>query len=586
MKQLHKILITAAVALSITVPQAFLLAQEGGDLGIQSSGLLPSNPFYFLKEWGRGFRKLLSASASNRAQLELNVLNEKAAELKKLEEIATGNLFAIDRALDSYLDSLSRLMENLEAIKDELGSSKLSAISEDLISQGLRHFRLLEDLSNKYSNEKASLEKIEKAVDSLAAALAQAPIRLVNPRDFKAQFLLEVQELNDPFRELRAADLADRLGEALSGEAEKSVSFLREDLLLKFGGKLEGLVLAGGELGDLSGLSGDRLRRLRLIDEVREKVLTSALRNELNIIRQRILSKIEDAGGISEERAKQAMAEAQDLLARVEEMISERVSVKNAPKELVERAKFGLLQAEKFLEEGNYGGAFGQATAAQAALKNAINQLNPDISDAESDLENINKVYDFWLSEVNKSDFTKEQNPKLFSLLSEAERRIVALAKSIEREEAPESIAASLRTVKILLSTIEEFFRALENPKSIEVPKALNSVPANEAIGHVPIKTTSVLQPESITVFITTTGFEPPMIQVAAGAKVTWLNKDIRPHWPASASHPTHLVLPGFDSLGGLSEGESYSFVFEKAGSWKYHDHLNPGMGGAVEVSE
>lgn len=577
MKQLHKILLSAAVALSVTVPQAFLWAQEGGDLGIQSSGLLPSNPFYFLKEWGRGFRKLLSANPSNRAQMELNVLNEKAAELKKLDEIVTGHIPALERALESYLESLARLQENLSAIKEEPGSQSLSALSDNLIARGLRHFRLLEDIASKYSNEKELVAQLQKAVDGLAAVLAEAPVRLVSPKVFKEQFLLAVEGIADPFRELRAADLADRLEELLSGEAGRGAALLREDLLLKFGGKLEGSALAGAGLGDLEGISGDRLRRLELIDEIREKVINSQLRNELNILRQGILLKIEDAGGISEEVAKEAFADTQELLVEAEAMIGEAVTVRNSVKELVERAKFGLLQSEKFLSEGNFGSAFGQATAAQAALKNAINQIAPDASNFLEALEGVKAEYDGWFTRVSGSSFSKEENPKLFALLGEAERRIVELNKLIEKDSAPESIAASLRTIKILLATIGEFFNALENPKPAILPMEARSAS---------VRTTSVLQAESVTIFITGTGFEPPIIKVAPGAKVTWLNKDVRPHWPASAAHPTHLVLAGFDSLGGLSEGETYSFVFEKAGSWKYHDHLNPSMGGVVEVSE
>ena len=56
--------------------------------------------------------------------------------------------------------------------------------------------------------------------------------------------------------------------------------------------------------------------------------------------------------------------------------------------------------------------------------------------------------------------------------------------------------------------------------------------------------------------------------------------------WPASAFHPTHEVYPGFDALKGINMGESYSFTFDKIGSWKYHNHLSPSVTGAIIVEE
>ncbi|MDP3934756.1 MAG: hypothetical protein Q8Q46_00815, partial [Candidatus Giovannonibacteria bacterium] len=70
------------------------------------------------------------------------------------------------------------------------------------------------------------------------------------------------------------------------------------------------------------------------------------------------------------------------------------------------------------------------------------------------------------------------------------------------------------------------------------------------------------------------------------GGKVTWVNKSQSQIWPASNPHPIHTDYPGFDASRGLANGESYSFTFDKVGSWNYHNHLNPGMKGEVKVVE
>lgn len=103
---------------------------------------------------------------------------------------------------------------------------------------------------------------------------------------------------------------------------------------------------------------------------------------------------------------------------------------------------------------------------------------------------------------------------------------------------------------------------------------------------------------EEVVVRITADGFEPREITVDKGTKVTWINEQNSPSWPASAVHPTHRVYPGsdivkcgtpeqdkiFDSCRGLKKGESWNFVFNEVGEWYYHDHLNPSWTGKIVV--
>lgn len=95
-----------------------------------------------------------------------------------------------------------------------------------------------------------------------------------------------------------------------------------------------------------------------------------------------------------------------------------------------------------------------------------------------------------------------------------------------------------------------------------------------------------------MTVEITSAGFNPASVEINKGDTVTWLNKDASPSWPASALHPTHALYPEtggcvgskFDACKDLAFGEKFSFAFDHAGTWKYHDHLNPGRTGTVVV--
>ena len=100
------------------------------------------------------------------------------------------------------------------------------------------------------------------------------------------------------------------------------------------------------------------------------------------------------------------------------------------------------------------------------------------------------------------------------------------------------------------------------------------------------------------TVRATADGFVPAALTVKKGDSVTWVNESGRNVWPASAMHPTHTVYPAsgiekcgtseaatiFDACSGIPTGNSWSFVFDEVGTWKYHDHLRASVFGSVTV--
>lgn len=79
-------------------------------------------------------------------------------------------------------------------------------------------------------------------------------------------------------------------------------------------------------------------------------------------------------------------------------------------------------------------------------------------------------------------------------------------------------------------------------------------------------------------------GFSPAVQEVGAGTTVVFKNESSGPLWMASDPHPVHSGLVGFDALKGFSAGQSYSFTFQKAGTWGYHNHLHPSHTGKIVV--
>lgn len=79
--------------------------------------------------------------------------------------------------------------------------------------------------------------------------------------------------------------------------------------------------------------------------------------------------------------------------------------------------------------------------------------------------------------------------------------------------------------------------------------------------------------------------FEQASLDIKVGDIVIFKNNSNSDFWPASASHPSHTDYPEFDSKSAVPAGSKWQFKFTKVGNWKYHNHLNPGVGGIINVA-
>lgn len=79
--------------------------------------------------------------------------------------------------------------------------------------------------------------------------------------------------------------------------------------------------------------------------------------------------------------------------------------------------------------------------------------------------------------------------------------------------------------------------------------------------------------------------FTPSPVEIKAGDIIIFKNNSSAQMWPASAPHPIHTDYAEFDAKQGIDQGSKWQFKFEKAGKWRFHDHLNPSAFGVVNVS-
>ncbi len=89
-------------------------------------------------------------------------------------------------------------------------------------------------------------------------------------------------------------------------------------------------------------------------------------------------------------------------------------------------------------------------------------------------------------------------------------------------------------------------------------------------------RTNPAVAPTGGNVSITPTGFFPQEIHIKKGQTLTWTNSDAsKAHEVKADPYPTGDSLPNLDS-GPLNNTDSYTYTFEKPGTYTYHDQQDP----------
>lgn len=90
-------------------------------------------------------------------------------------------------------------------------------------------------------------------------------------------------------------------------------------------------------------------------------------------------------------------------------------------------------------------------------------------------------------------------------------------------------------------------------------------------------------QVTTLTITADSSGFSPAILTVKTGTRVNWTNKSGSDISVNSAEHPTHRLFRELN-IGHIPNDSNGSVVFDKPGTYTYHDHYNPSHTGTVVV--
>jgi hypothetical protein len=244
------------------------------DLGISEPKVLPDNPFYFLKNWGREIQNILTSDPIRKAELRMKFANEKLIEAKKMiEEKKDPEI--IKKATENYQDEIEKIKEQTDKFKEKAEKNpRVESFLDKFIHQQTLHEKLLEKLETQAPSQ--AFEKIKEARKAHLERFQTVMLNLENrPEKIteKLDKILEEQRGSE-FKEFKNLEVLKNLEEKVPEQAKEAIKKAEENALNRLQGDLEKMSPEDQEKFKeyIEKISGEKEKQLEIIEDLRAKI--------------------------------------------------------------------------------------------------------------------------------------------------------------------------------------------------------------------------------------------------------------------------------------------------------------------------
>lgn len=243
------------------------------DLEVKEPWLLPDNPFYFVKDWGRGIRSFFTFDKVKKAELESKYANERLIEIKKMVEKNKG-AEAIKKATEKYKKTLDEVRSRAEKIKEKAQQNpKVEKFMEKYTDHQIHHQKLLEKLEQQVPPE--AFEKIKEARERHIERFKDVMLKL-EEKDRIPQRLKETfeKQKGSEFKDFKNLEIMGEIRERMPEEVREKIQEKEGEIIREFMERLEKLPAEKQERFKkyIETIPGQKEKQLEILESIRLEV--------------------------------------------------------------------------------------------------------------------------------------------------------------------------------------------------------------------------------------------------------------------------------------------------------------------------
>jgi uncharacterized protein YifE (UPF0438 family) len=361
--------------------------------------LLPTSPFYSLKEWGRKIRILFTFDSIKKSELEIKISDEKMAELVAVAEKEPQNKKAIEKAFENYQKARERLMQRLASLKETSQNPNVDRLLDKIVDQEIRHIEVFDRINK--MRRRGFVVDISTGPELVA--------KKDSPEKFAERVKSAIEQLPsaEP-KSLRGIEIIDRLFEGLTPEVAGELIKIRQEYSEKLVDEINKLTEKEGVKPEIVStikiLPGDPVKHLMILEEIEQNANLRGIEKK-DIRRGMVIAKpgvilsakealIEEMNSKQDikQKAEEQIKKTEEAIGKLENYLNQFSNLPPRDKDkpfrtnqtevnqtvvqtILEQAKDHLKKAKKAFEEEKYGEAFGLAVSAQSLAENGLRIL-------------------------------------------------------------------------------------------------------------------------------------------------------------------------------------------------------------------
>jgi len=262
----------AGIALAQEVSEAVDLDEniQAVELEVGEPQLLPDNPFYFLKNIGRGVQDFFAFDPVKKAELKLKFANEKLIEVKILAE-KNKDTKIIEKGLENYQKEIEKIKTVAETIKEKAEQNpKVSEFLDKFIKNQVLHQRILQKLENQVPSQ--VFEKIKETRERNIERFGEVMDSLENKERIQERLEKNLGEIEgSQFKNFKDLEFLKDLGEKAPEQIREEIQKAQGNTLKKLQTNLEEMPLEKQKKFNeyIEKISGEKEKHLEILEDLR-----------------------------------------------------------------------------------------------------------------------------------------------------------------------------------------------------------------------------------------------------------------------------------------------------------------------------
>lgn len=202
------------------------------ELGVEETGILPSNPFYFFKRWKRDIQKTFTFDAIKKADLRFQIINEQAAEIKKLETVAPDRVESIIWTLGRYQSNADNFKDSLFNLNETAQNQKIDQLLDKILDRLIKHDIVFDEIKNKYKDNEDVQNEANDAEIKIYEIISVIPVKFESIEMFvdRLQENIETQiEISE--KEQKIIDILSFVEDNIDKDGQEKIKVVKEKLI-------------------------------------------------------------------------------------------------------------------------------------------------------------------------------------------------------------------------------------------------------------------------------------------------------------------------------------------------------------------